>query len=247
MLYNASVSSISETETLVRSVVRLRRAERDSPHADITAARRELERLAGSTVSRAMAARLLGVSQPALSAWIASGDVPIVMGRSGRWEVPLHALLDLTEAVDRRKRAGGSRHSLAAVLRELRLRADGLDTAGLVPERSGRSASGHRGAELLGLAYHRAVARRLDDALVQRAQERLARWRAEGRIHPAYASAWDELLSQSLAHIRGKLGEDSRSMRELRQSSPFAGALSEPERRAVLDAAGQSLQPGRPR
>jgi hypothetical protein len=105
-----------DREQLVRDVGRLRRAHRRHPgDADLAAVRLDLERAAGPTIGRAASARLLGVSQTALDRWIASGDVPVVLTPNGRREVPVPALLDLLDALERRPRP--ERHPLAAILR----------------------------------------------------------------------------------------------------------------------------------
>ncbi len=194
---------------------------------DLATARANLERLAGPTVGRAASARLLGVSQTTLDRWIGTGDVPVVPTASGRTEVPLAALLDLLDAVGTRRQAG-SRRALSA---ELRARRDAARTARPPAERRG---TGHDRAELRGLAYHRVIAERLDDALVADAFVRLQGWRAEGRIHPRYADTWERLLTGPRGELAGALRADDVDAAALRQSSPLAGMLSEHERRAVL-------------
>jgi hypothetical protein len=237
------VSAIAEKELLVRDVVRLRRAERISPARDeIAAVRSDLERVVGPTVTRAMAARLLGVSQTALDRWIALGDVPVVVGRGGRREVPLQALVELVEARDQSERSGRDAHPLAHVMGERRARAHGPDIESVVRDLPRASAErGHRKAELRGLAYHRVVARRLDRMIVQTAHDRLRRWRAEGRIDPRYAREWEHVLAETPTRIAQLIAEDSPRMRDLRQSSPFAGVLSEPERRALHETLNEAL------
>jgi hypothetical protein len=101
---------------------------------------------------------------------------------------------------------------------------------------------GHRDAELRGLAYHRAVAGRLDERIVRDARDRLARWRAEGRIDPRYALEWEKILSQPIARIAELIVQDTPLARDLRQSSPLAGVLSEPERRRVFSLVGNTLR-----
>lgn len=241
-MLNMSQGIVAEKERLVRNVIRLRRAERmSSAHDEITTVRADLERMAGSTVGRAMAARLLGVSQTALDRWIASGDVPVVVARTGRHEVPLHALIELVLAVEDQKNTadGDARHPLAQVLRERRAEARLLDLRSVL--RGRRRGRDHGAAELHGLAFHRAVAQRLDEQLVRDARVRVHSWRVEGRIAPRYADAWEEVLCSPLQRIAVLMGEDTERARDLRQSSPFAGALSEPERQRVLAAVGEAL------
>jgi hypothetical protein len=210
---------------LIADALRLRRAHRRHPaDEDLAAVRVDLERAAGPTVGRAAAARLLGVSQTALDRWIGSKDVPAVLTPRGRREVPLAALLDLLDAVDAH---AGSRHPLAAVLRARR----GDDAHAPAAVSAGRD---HRPAELRGLAYHRAVAERLDDATIADALVRLHRWRVERRIHPRYADAWEALLTGPRSRLRTTLLADDDDAVALRQSSPFAGLLGDHERRALL-------------
>ncbi len=237
------MNAVAEKELFVRDVVRLKRAERSSPAYDeIAAVRRDLERAIGPTVTRAMAARLLGVSQTALDRWIASGDVPVVVGRGGRREVPLHALVELVEAIDERGQSEREAHPLALLMNERRARAKSSGLKWIVHDlpRVGQERD-HREAELRSLAYHRVVARRLDRRIVETARDRLQRWREEGRIDPRYAREWEQILSESPARIARLIAEDSQGMRDLRQSSPFAGVLSEPERRALYEALDEVL------
>jgi hypothetical protein len=239
------MSAVSEQHQLLDNVLRLRRAERSAPSVeDISAVRADLERRIGHAVSRATAARLLGVSQTALDRWIGQGDIPTVVTARGRTEVPLDALLDLVEAVEERRRDTSVPHPLATVLHARRREADALDPAIVLPARyrRGTSRRGHRAAELRGLAYHRAVASRLDEQMVADARRRLGRWREDGRIDRRYAGAWDDVLKLPLPQIRRMIGRDSQRARDLRQSSPFAGALHERERQRVLELVAEAIR-----
>jgi len=80
----------------------------------------------------------------------------------------------------------------------------------------------------------RCVAR--DEQIVRDARSRLTRWRSQGKIDPRYARAWEEILAMTPAQIAQTIAADTPRMRDLRQNSPFAGALNEPERRRVLAA-----------
>ncbi|WP_049793390.1 MerR family transcriptional regulator [Conexibacter woesei] len=221
-------------EALVRDLVRLRRAVRRRHDDDLVSVQADLARAAGPTVRRAAAARLLGVSQTAFDRWIERGDLPVVVTPDGRRAVPTAALVELAERVEDRRRRG-ERDALAQELRARRQRATALDVTGLLPR--GVHADGpHRAAELRALAYHRAVARLLDDELVADARDRIRRWREERRIHPRYADHWETLLERPRDAIARELGADEPHLRDLRQSSPFAGTLDEATRRRVLDA-----------
>jgi hypothetical protein len=70
---------------------------------------------------------------------------------------------------------------------------------------------------------------------IDEARRKLCRWREEGRIDPRYAQAWEDVLAMPMAQIREVITADDERGRDLRQSSPLAGLLSEPERRRILE------------
>jgi hypothetical protein len=95
----------------------------------------------------------------------------------------------------------------------------------------------HRMIDERSLAFGRAVALKLreDDHLVALAKSNIQRWlqtvspRARGTL-----LEWQQTLNGPLGGVLELLeGTDERSVR-LRQSNPFAGALSVSERRAIL-------------
>jgi hypothetical protein len=229
---------IAERERLIRNILRLRRAERASPRSDdIAAVRADLERAVGPTVSRAISARLLGISQTALDRRIEQGLIPAVMTTEGRREVPLSRLLDLVEGVEERRHTRKEARPVTGLIRSQRAAAEDLDPEEILPRRYVREAAkrGHGRAELQSLGYHRVVARRLDSEMVDAARHRLRRWRAEDTIDGRYADAWERLLDRPLPTIRRVIRQNSQRARDLRQNSPFAGALTEPDRRRVLE------------
>ncbi len=231
------VSSRDRKLESFRALVGLRRVgRRDPDDLDLAVARVRLEDELGPTVSRRLAAELLGVSHTGLRRWINRGDVPVIYVESGRVEVPVAALLDLYEAVDAERSAGRS-HVLEPSMLTARKYADRLP-AGLLSDVESNG-DGHRQAQLRGLAYHRALATRLTARMVSDARQVLSGWELEGRIDPVYANLWRELLSGPVAEVRRLLGADTEQMADLRQNSPFAGMLTERERRAVLAGAGR--------
>lgn len=210
-------------EQLVRDLVRLRRAHQRNPHDhDIAAVRADLERAVGPTLGRAASARLLGVSQTALDRWIAQEEIPVVPTAEGRREVPLAVVVELIDAVEQMSEV---RRPLAAVLRSRNMRSQS-------PRQI--RAAGHRAPELRSLAYHRAVAERLDERVIGDARARLRRWRAEGRVHPRYADEWGALLDGPRTRLSAAIVEDTERAAALRQSSPLAGVLDERERRQAI-------------
>lgn len=224
---------------LFRALVGVRRAGRRHPDdADLAAARVLLEEDLGATVSRRLAAEVLGLSHTALRRWIDRGDIPVVYSESGRLQIPVAALLDLYEEVSA-ERVAGRTHVLEPWVLNAQRRSERL-SSGLLSDIETRE-EGHRQSQLRGLAYHRALARRLSARMVADARQVLAGWELEGRIDPVYANLWRELLSKPVSEIRRQLGADTMQMADLRQNSPFAGMLSERERRAVLAAAAELL------
>jgi hypothetical protein len=227
--------SVTRKEQLFEDIVRLRRAEQEAPEVrDIVTVRSHLERELGGAVSRSLAARLLGVSHTALQKWIDAGDVPVVITPSGRNAVPIAALVDLYEAISSEREFGQRRlHVMEPAMAKARARADALEPRRLI--RAHNSRDPHDRAERRNRAYHAAVARDLRRRTVERALHQLWRWEEEGNIDPRYAEAWEDVLRRPLPEIKRTLTEDSQWARDLRQNSPFAGALSEPERRRILE------------
>jgi hypothetical protein len=101
----------------------------------------------------------------------------------------------------------------------------------------------HRLAEARSLAYHRLVAKRLatDPDLLARARARVALWLDATPTPPHHAREWAGILAQPISDIALLLEDDGERARELRQSTPFAGALDPRERwrlwREVADQA----------
>jgi hypothetical protein len=90
----------------------------------------------------------------------------------------------------------------------------------------------HRLAEARSVAYHRAIAERLgrEPEILVDARRRVQSWLASGDGAPFYARKWAEVLARDAASIAAFLVERSELADELRQSSPFAGALAPQER-----------------
>lgn len=90
----------------------------------------------------------------------------------------------------------------------------------------------HRLAEERSVAYHRVIAERLlrQPEVLERARQRVQTWLATGAGAPPYARKWAEVLAGDPSSIAAFLVERSELADELRQSSPFAGALQPRER-----------------
>jgi Arc/MetJ family transcription regulator len=229
------MGAVDRKQALFENIERLRRVERDiPPNLDLVAVRAALEAELGETVSRRLAARLLGVSHTALDRWVDAGDIPVVFTPAGQRAVPVDVLLDLRESVAAEPRTGGGLNPrpLKPVMARSRERAKRLDVDALLPP--GSASEGHDRAARRNLAYHRAVARSLDRKIVDAALRQMWKWRLQGRIDVHYAERWEGVLRGSVADVRKAIAEDSQDMGDLRQNSPFAGMLSEPERREIF-------------
>ena len=226
----------STREKLIEGLFRLRRAREKANgevEADLSEIAGVLEDLVGPTVRPAEAARLLGVSAPALHRWLDGGDIASVLTPRGRRELPVSEVFGLLEEVEEARREGGGR-PLTHVINARRRRAEeDVDLARLLPRQTHRT---HRTAELQSLAYHRLIAERLNKASVEEARRRLLRWRKEGRIDQRWFDEWIQILDKPPAEIARTIGADTKKARELRQTSPFAGMLTEQERRRLVDA-----------
>lgn len=235
------MTQAERTRTLIDQILRLRRAEILAPGVEeIESVREDLERQLGPALTRGTAAHLVGVSQTALDRWVERGEIPTVTTPRGKRAVPASVVLDLAEGV--RARSPDQRRPLGAVIREQHGRADDAERVArrtLAPLlREPRE--GHRTAELRSLALHAVVADRLNAGVLRGAQRRLRLLEREGAIDTVRARAWEELLGSPLPRIRRTLVQDTPEARDLRQNTPFAGVLSEPERRRVLGLVGGS-------
>jgi hypothetical protein len=231
---------------LFRRILRLRRAERaHADDRDIAIVRAEIERELGDVISRSMAAQLLGVHHSSLQRWIDSEDLPLVMDKGGRKGIPLSAVAALYEALNdepdddkpqRRRRS----HRIEPLVLESHRYAEDLNPRRLIEldearaDQQGVIEDRHHRADRRSLAYHRAVARRLRRPMADAARRQIWQWQREGRIDNHYANAWLEILGRSVPEIRRALSADTPTMRDLRQSSPFAGTLTEAERRKIF-------------
>jgi hypothetical protein len=234
------MASVADTSRLIEDVVRLRRAERIFEAArDVRPVRRNLESRLGPTLSRSRAARILGVSQTALDRWVAAGRMPVVMTPTGRREVPRPVVVELRESIDELIRQGQQRHLLSTALSRRRDATKELDV-GLVIRRRGSSVlpQGHETAERRSRAFHAVVAERLDEPMLEEASEEVERLLAEKHLHEHYAERWRRLLAGSPAEVARAITADSQKGRDLRQNSPFAGALNEEERRRIVETVG---------
>src|SRR6476620_9643965 len=90
----------------------------------------------------------------------------------------------------------------------------------------------HRLAEETSIAYHTAIAERLRDhpEILEMARQRVQGWLTSRERERFYVQQWADILKGDLASITSFLVERSELAIELRQSTPFAGALQQEER-----------------
>ncbi len=91
------------------------------------------------------------------------------------------------------------------------------------------------------IALHRRIAELLreDARVLQRARAKVTAWREDRSVSRLYVAAWERLLALPEEELCAALVDPGERMRDLRQVTPFAGALSPQERwrirREVLD------------
>jgi hypothetical protein len=102
----------------------------------------------------------------------------------------------------------------------------------------------HRLAEERSVAYHRAIAERFLDhpEILEDARQRVQEWLASREDERFYVQKWAEILKGDVASIAAFLVERSELAVELRQSSPFAGALRPQERWKIWSETRERFQ-----
>lgn len=223
------MSSLADKQRWFEQVVALRRAQRAAPGVrEIPEVRAQLEEQIGSAVSMSFAARILDVSEGAVRRWVRRGELPTVISDQGRAGIPVGALADLYERVNE-QRAQGRKHVIEPSMTAARQAAERMRVDVDVPadDPHGRSLA-------RALAYHQAVARKLNRPMADQALHRIWEWESQGRTDREYGRRWEELLRRPLREIRLQITAKGPEADDLRQNSPFAGALSEPERRRIF-------------
>ena len=95
----------------------------------------------------------------------------------------------------------------------------------------------HQEIDQRSLALHRLVAERVmrNPVLFEKARMTLARWRGTVCVaSQPYLEEWERLMNESVEACLSVAVEDSQRAAALRQSSPFAGILTNRERFVFL-------------
>ena len=108
--------------------------------------------------------------------------------------------------------------------------------------------SDHGRLDERSLALHRLVAEKVlaDPALLDKARGNVRRWQ-ESHDSPSLALVeWEQILTGTPDQVARFLAERSEKATRLRQSSPFTGILTEPERLAIYEShSTRTYHPGR--
>jgi hypothetical protein len=179
--------------------------------------------------SSLLAASILDVSEATIRRWVRRGELPTVVAPSGRPGIPVGELADLYEDVAE-QRSRGRKHVIEPRVAAARQAAGRM----AIDVEAPAAGAAHDRSLARALAYHRAVARKLTRPMADTALHRVWEWESQGRIDPEYGRRWELLLRGPLREIREQISASSTEADDMRQNSPFAGALSEPERQRIL-------------
>jgi hypothetical protein len=125
-------------------------------------------------------------------------------------------------------------------LRERRKAAGLKAVIAWVPKEAAQSSySSHRLVEARSLAMHALIARKIDrdQGLLAVPHRNIERWNAHWKeAPPRWLKEWQEVLKQPWPHIAAIITEPSERGARVRQSSPFAGVLTNAERWRIYEA-----------
>jgi hypothetical protein len=98
--------------------------------------------------------------------------------------------------------------------------------------------SDHSRLDERSLALHQRIAEKVlaDPALLDKARDNLRSWQQTEGSPKLALTEWEQILSGPTNQIAQFLTEQSERATRLRQSSPFAGVLSEAERKAIYES-----------
>jgi hypothetical protein len=98
--------------------------------------------------------------------------------------------------------------------------------------------SDHSRLDERSLAMHQLIAAKVqaDPALLDKARENVRRWQASDGSPKLALAEWEQILDGPSNQVAQFLAERSERATRLRQSSPFAGILTEAERRTIYES-----------
>lgn len=199
-------------EEILDGLLGLRRVNKLLPgNPDVAKAVAGLEAALGETVPQRTAARALGITHPELTRFLGSKLKTEDTSR-GKAQVVVSSLLDLIEA----REEAGERGDVVLAPGSKRRRER---------EQNAAAASDARDLsqimEMRALAFHRALARNLDRAMVDRAGEIVAEWRADEKLTAEQADEWERVLAKTVDDVAAAMTDYSPRGKALRDKSPF--------------------------
>jgi hypothetical protein len=98
--------------------------------------------------------------------------------------------------------------------------------------------SDHSRLDERSLAMHQLIAAKVqaNPALLDKARDNLRRWQASEGSPKLALAEWEQILSGPVTQVTQFLTDPSERATRLRQSSPFAGILTEAERGAIYES-----------
>jgi len=98
--------------------------------------------------------------------------------------------------------------------------------------------SDHSRLDERSLVMHQLIAAKVqaDPALLDKARENVRRWQASDGSPKLALAEWEQILDRPPNQVAQFLAERSERATRLRQSSPFAGILTEAERRTIHES-----------
>jgi hypothetical protein len=98
--------------------------------------------------------------------------------------------------------------------------------------------SNHAVLDARSLALHAVIARKIerDPRLLAKARRNLDRWRKRRGREPHALAEWRAILARPWREVAALLVDAGERATRLRQSSPFAGVLTQEERRRIYEA-----------
>jgi hypothetical protein len=162
----------------------------------------------GESVPQRTAAKAIGISSVEVAKLISAKKLETVDNARGKADVSLIALIAYVEEQTR-------------VAEEASAAASSSETPAAEFAAKSMSKDIKQISEMRALAFHRALVRNLDRAMIEDARQRLAERREDGTINEEIAAEWEEVLKKNVSDVGAVMTEYSDRGKELRESSPF--------------------------
>lgn len=205
--------SEEEREAMIHGLVGLGRVRALLPgNEDVDRGIAGIKAALGEAVSQRTAAKAIGITHPELSKLISGKELSVIDTSRGRSQVVVESLIAYIE----REQVAPPEPPAWKQRRAAR------EAAEADPVLADQQADLARIMKLRALAFHRALARNLDRAMVDQAKEIVAEWRESGELSTEQAEAWESLLDRPVSDIAAKMTDYSPAGDSLREKSPFS-------------------------